>query len=320
MKKITLFAALSLAAFSVIADEKGLFSDASEDIKKKATHEIAEYLQMNKGATFENALDAVSSYLPLRNRIAKVAKISPTRLEFLSADEMPGWTAFLMDGSSFIFIRNDEKYIFSGGMIDVEQGAPVEAGLESKKRAKRVAKLKTLNQDSLITYPAIGKEKASIVVFIDGQIPYSAKLHRDAVSELNKKGVTVRYAILGNSGSSSNSNNALNSNIIFPIILDIKDKVKRKVVWDSLAALDANSSYMLMQEMLKKVSAKTGIAIGDSVSDAAQKIASSNLGVAIYMGVKGTPHIVFSNGDTLGGYTKAEMIIEALKKSGAWNE
>ena len=216
---------------------------------------------------------------PKLDLMAKTLGVQSQRLEVIGADVLPGWTVFLFDGTEYFYIKNDMKYIYArGDVIDIETGTIASTLLEEKRRVMRKAKLATI-EDSLIVYPAIGKEKASIVVFADSKMPYTARLHILEVQKLNKQGVTVKYAASINSADKEDAK--------FAIIWNAKNSAQRKQFWDSFMEHYEKQGDGVTSRLLDYTVENSGISIGKEPSKQAIDITSKHTEVAKYVGLQG---------------------------------
>ncbi|QLB12550.1 thiol:disulfide interchange protein DsbC [Bisgaardia hudsonensis] len=140
-----------------------------------------------------------------------------------------------------------------------------------------VNKLNNLKNEMII-YPA-KNEKHVVTVFMDISCYYCQKLHKE-MKEYNDLGITVRYLAFPRSG------------------LDTKTAKQMESIWtakDPIFALNEAENGNLPTNL-----------------KAADKI-KKHYELGVQFGVRGTPSIITSKGEVIGGYLKPEELLEALE-------
>jgi thiol:disulfide interchange protein DsbC len=204
-------------------------------------------------------------------------------------DQMPGVTIEdiretpvkgileLKSGKDIVYISDDAKHLFIGMIMDVETKKNL---TEVRKDEERGLALKNIQDKDLVIYPAEGKEKASILVFTDPSCPFCQKLHNE-VAELNKLGVTVKYALYARAGLASEVGSTIKAAFC--------EKDKQKAV-DKIMSGEAMAAVPLCNpESLQRLEA------------------SANA-----MHVDGTPFIISSKGKSMPGYRPAKELAAEL--------
>lgn len=161
------------------------------------------------------------------------------------------------------------------------QGSLIE--LDEKGNARDISKKPLMGKlealaSEMIVYPA-KEEKHILNVFFDVTCHYCQVLHKD-IPELNKKGITVRYLAFPRQGLTSK--NARQMETIF------------------------NAENR--QEALKNYDS------GKSVSETRVDKVAKHYQLGVMFGVEGTPALVTSDGELIGGYMKPDVLLNHLEK------
>ena len=247
----------------------------------------------------------------LRSIISKSLGVSQDSLEYLESGGMEGWSSFLFNGGEYVFISNNGDYIFLGKIKDVKKNIISDALLESRKRTKRLLRLKTIDESSFITYPANGKEKSYIIVFANSSLSYTEVFYKRIMPELNNRGVTVKYAYV---------DTGIEADKELAKVWNIESMAGRKKFWDILMmSLDKYGS-LEMKYILDDTPKELAVVVDNELTEKALDITSKHTKVAKYVGLTGTPHIAFSNGDVSAGIAEADKLVEYMKKEGIWGE
>lgn len=182
-------------------------------------------------------------------------------------------------GPIIIYVSKDGRFVFSGDIIDLQQGAQNIA--EQARKKARIAALEKLPQkDKIIFSPK--DPKYTVTVFTDVDCGYCRKFQND-VEELNKKGVAVQYLAFPRNG---------------PNTPTFENMVK---VWCSKDKAKAMSD------------AKQGKPIEGEVCEDNPILKELQLGVQL--GISGTPTIVLENGTVLPGYVPPDKLLEFIKNN-----
>jgi thiol:disulfide interchange protein DsbC len=216
------------------------------------------------------------------------AQVSPEGIERLRL-ALPGITMDMIRPSPLVgmyklsygadtyYISQDGRYLFTGDLIDLDSGLNLTEGGRKKARVAAVAKIDATDK---IVFPA-SNPKHTITVFTDVDCGYCRKLHAE-VSQLNAGGVTVEYLAFPRGGAGT-------------VGFD-------KMVWVWCA--DDPQRAMTQAKQGKSLSPKN---CDNPVAEQYQ--------LGLIMPVKGTPTILLSNGELIGGYVPAARLIERLNQN-----
>ncbi len=179
-------------------------------------------------------------------------------------------------GSNVYYISEDGRYLFTGDLIELDTGLNL---TEQGRKTARVAAVAKIDATDKIVFPA-SNPKHTITVFTDVDCGYCRKLHAE-VSQLNDNGITVEYLAFPRGGPGT-------------VGFD-------KMVWVWCA--DDPKRAMTQAKLGKSLTPK------NCASPVAEQY---QLGLT--MPVKGTPTILLSNGELIGGYVPAAKLIERLNQ------
>lgn len=115
----------------------------------------------------------------------------PIEIDKLEPTELPGFYRLNIKNQEPVYVSKDGNYVIAGGIINIGE-MPAEEISEKVQRLKAKQALKQIAPEELIVYPAT-QEKYSITVFTDASCDFCKALHSH-VPELNKQGITVKYA------------------------------------------------------------------------------------------------------------------------------
>lgn len=179
-------------------------------------------------------------------------------------------------GLTIVYMSADAAFMVNGNMVelDTRQNLTEQARNEYRKKI-----MDTFDVESMLAFPAKGKEKHVITVFTDIDCPYCVRLHQE-VSLLNNSGVTVRYISFPRSGPNTPS------------------YAKAIAVWcskDQKKAMD--------DVMLRKV--EGGKQCNNHPID-------KHIGYVRALEVNGTPNIMLDDGSVLAGYVPALELLKIL--------
>lgn len=180
-------------------------------------------------------------------------------------------------GMAVAYMSKDGEFLLSGNLVELDTR---ENWTERAKSATRKIMMADVPVDSMIIFPAKGKEKHFMTVFSDIDCGYCIKLHKE-VPALNKAGITVRYLSYPRAGFGSPSYD------------------KAVAVW---CAKDRRAA-MNKAKKGEKVKAESCV---NPVKD--------HLVLARRFDVSGTPTIVLDNGEMLPGYVPAKEIIKIFNQ------
>lgn len=177
-------------------------------------------------------------------------------------------------GPELVYATGDGRYILQGDLIDMQQKRNLS---EEKRSDGRMTLLSGISSDEYIEYsPA--ERKHTVYVFTDIDCGYCRKLHRD-MSELNKRGIAVRYLAFPRAGINSATSKQMDS------------------VWC------ASNRQKAMNE------AKQGMRVSKKTCDSP---VARQFALGQDMGVRGTPAIFTEKGESISGYLPPDKLLQAL--------
>ncbi len=178
-------------------------------------------------------------------------------------------------GMTVIYMSQDGKFLLNGDFIKVDTRENL---TDLARSAARKDAMQSVDESSMIVYPAKGKQRHSITVFTDIDCPYCAKLHKE-IPALNDAGVQVRYLSYPRSGQGSPSYH------------------KAVSVWCAKDSAKAMDSAMAGSSVESKVCSNPVV---------------NHMVEAQRFEVNGTPNIVLESGELLPGYVPAKELIKIL--------
>lgn len=179
-------------------------------------------------------------------------------------------------GPQIIYISKDGRYIIDGDLFDLQTRNNLS---ENARVGLRVKAVKELGEANMLVYKPEGEIKHTITIFTDIYCPYCRKLHQE-LPDYMKNNVKVRYIFLPFKGAKS-----------FDVSVS---------VWcadDQNKAMDMAKSGQEIEQ--KKCSNPIAL--------------HKDLGMAI--GVRGTPAIMFEDGNMSPGYVPASKVIQQLNNA-----
>ncbi|CBL45828.1 probable thiol:disulfide interchange protein [gamma proteobacterium HdN1] len=174
----------------------------------------------------------------------------------------------------------DGKHFFAGDLISLE-GNKIANVTEEWRAKNRVEALHSLKDKDLVVFPAKGAEKGELYVFTDVTCGYCIKFHSE-VPELNRQGITVKYAAWPRAGVSSDAGNTMRD------------------VW---CAADRQTAM---------TNAKSHKAVEHAKDSCTDQVIADQVKLGFALGVNGTPAVFDKNGQKLGGYAPADVFVKAL--------
>ena len=197
-------------------------------------------------------------------------------------------TMITLEDGTELHLSEDKKYFVIGNLFKLENGriknvTAASHAIRSKKKLDKIA------PKDMVTFKEKGEYKGQIWAFTDVTCGYCQKLHKE-VAELNANGIRVNYLTWPRGEKGSKPYNLAEQ------LMCSEDKVS------AMNTLKANGTITSPKCIDHNI---------DSIK---------SLGTE--MGLRGTPFIVFDNGETNGGYLPAREIIkavEAINATGAMN-
>ena len=199
-------------------------------------------------------------------------------VEKVAPSPLPNLVALTLSNGDIVYATTDGKYLLAGDLIEMKDSGLVNLA-DVERDAKRRELLAAVPASEMAVFPAVGERKAFITVFTDVDCPWCRKFHTEAVPELNKKGVEVRYLAYPRQGLQSEAFTKMVSAWCAADRQDAINKLKRG-------------------EAIPAKSCKNPVA------------REYQLGQRI--GVTGTPTIVLEDGSLEAGYVPATELAQRL--------
>ncbi|MCW8853682.1 MAG: DsbC family protein [Gammaproteobacteria bacterium] len=208
---------------------------------------------------------------------AALAKIVPQSTDaVITATPIDGLYQVLVTGQ-VVYMTKDAKYLIDGDLMDMQSKVNL---TESARGSIRKDALSQLGEENMLVYKPKGEVKQTITVFTDIYCPYCRKLHNE-MAEYMDNNVKVRYIFLPFKGKKS-----------------YDDSVSVWCAKDRNAALDE---------------AKAGEDIEQKTCD---NPIDKHKALATTLSIRGTPAIMFEDGQLTPGYIPASKLIAKLKAEG----
>ncbi|ADC73256.1 Disulphide bond isomerase, DsbC/G-like protein (plasmid) [Thioalkalivibrio sp. K90mix] len=176
-------------------------------------------------------------------------------------------------GNNVLYIDELGEHLIQGQIMEIATGKNL---TDQVLQGERKRALEQLEQHELATYAPEGEPKGRITVFTDPNCPYCREFHEE-VPKYQAAGIEVRYAMFPVIGAES------------PEIMD--------AIWcssDQNTAMDRAKA-------------------GDSVepqNEGCSTPREQHMELGQAMGVRGTPAILFDNGEKIDGYRPVGEVIE----------
>ncbi len=184
-----------------------------------------------------------------------------------------------------LYISADSQFIFTGSLLELAEDAPINhsqlalAEFEARKAPMRAEAIANIKESDMVVYKA-PEEKYEITIFTDVDCGYCRKLHRE-MSQLNQMGVTVRYLAFPRAGVGSDAYKKLVS------------------VWCAEDRTVAMNNAKLKREFTNK-------SCNNPIADQYRLTRD--------FGLSGTPAIILSDGELIGGYLPAGDLVKHLQQ------
>jgi thiol:disulfide interchange protein DsbC len=184
-------------------------------------------------------------------------------------------------GTEVVYFTADGRYMFNGSLFDMNTRQDL---TDQTRNGARKAALDRLDEGDMVVY-APKDAKHTITVFTDVDCPYCRRLHAE-MSQYQKLGIKVRYLLFPRAGVGSSS-------------------YKKAVsVW----CADDRNRAMDLAKQGKSVEEKT-----------CENPVKEQMRLGQVIGVRGTPAILFENGQMMPGYKPAKeigLLLDHLDQSG----
>ncbi|MEO5629624.1 MAG: DsbC family protein [Thermomonas sp.] len=188
----------------------------------------------------------------------------------------PGFREVVASGQ-VVYVSDDGKYLFQGGLLDIAKRKDLTEVAMAK---VRVDVLRTLPVSDRIVFAPAGKPKHTVVVLTDIECGYCRKFHSE-IAEYTKRGIEVEYLAFPRAGIGS------------------PDYKKMVSVW----CADDRRKAMTDAKNDRTVASKTCKTPVDMQHAA-----------GLRMGLTGTPMILTTDGEMLGGYLPPDALLQRLEQ------
>ncbi|MCU5782955.1 protein disulfide-isomerase [Alcanivorax balearicus MACL04] len=204
-----------------------------------------------------------------------VSKIEPAPVEGMAQVELKGG-----GGSQWVYTSSDGRFIFTGELIELRDGKPVNLAEERLEKVRK-AGLAKVDSKRMITYAA-DDQKAEIYAFTDITCGFCRKMH-EHIEEYNEAGITVHYLAFPRGGPASEAAEDM------------------RHIWCAKDRASALTDAKLKDKIVEN---KLGSCAGQ-VND--------EYALGVEFGVRGTPAIYTAEGTQLGGYLTPEQMLQRLQ-------
>ena len=180
-------------------------------------------------------------------------------------------------GGTILYVSEDGRYVINGNMLDLQTRRNLTEETMGEVRKKLVDEL---GEKNMLVYMPDGKVKHTITVFTDIYCPYCRRLHSE-MDEYKKNGVKVRYVFLPFKGKRS-YDASVN-------------------VWCADNPQEAMNKAKAGEEIPHKTCANP--------IDKHKALGSD-------LGIRGTPAIMYENGQMSPGYVPAKKVVQQMEAMG----
>ncbi len=226
----------------------------------------------------------VSPSLEASIRKTITEQLGPVPIQKIKRSELNGFYEVFVSGQ-MIYISQDQKFLFPGPLLKVEQGQLVNLSQNSlreldRERAPERAKIiAVISEENMVVFRA-PDEKYVVNVFTDVDCAYCRRLHQNMEGYLDR-GITIRYLAFPRAGVGSGAYNKLVS------------------VWcakDRQAAMD-------------DAKLRNKFDIKDCDNPVADQYSLTRK-----LGLTGTPALILSDGELISGFLEPAKLEEYLVK------
>lgn len=198
--------------------------------------------------------------------------------QHVMASPIDGWY-MIQKGATIAYISDDGRYLLQGDLIDLD--LKVNLSEESRDEARRVMMSEVPQEHMIIFSP--DEVKFSISVFTDVDCTYCRRLHSQ-IDDYLEAGIEIRYLLYPRNGPRS------------------KSWVTAEQVWCSDNRNEALTLAKLDQEFQTR--------------ECDASMVSNHYLMGQDVGLRGTPAIVFEDGQLVSGYMSAQQLSEQLASLG----
>lgn len=232
------------------------------------------------GAAFVHAADDAEELERVRVKVSEL--FSEIEPQHVIHSPVDGWY-MIRKGAIVAYISGDGRYLLQGDLIDLD--LQVNLSEESRDEARREM-MSEIPRDQMIVFsPA--KVKYSIAVFTDVDCTYCRRLHSQ-IDEYLAEGIEVRYLLYPRNGPRS------------------KSWVTSEQVWCS----DNRNEALTLAKLDQKFQTR----------ECDASIVSTHFLLGQDVGLRGTPAIVFENGELVSGYVPPQELGKQLAAAAAANK
>ena len=213
-----------------------------------------------------------------QERVRNVLKgLNPAiRVDSIEPAPVPGFRQ-VVAGGQVVYVSDDGKYLFQGELMDVAARKNLSDVALSKVRGEV---LKTLPLADRIVFSPTGTPKHKVVVLTDIECGYCRKFHSE-IAEINRRGIEVEYLAFPRAGRGS------------------ADYRKMVSVW----CADDRKKALTDAKNDRAVPNKTCKTPVDMQYNA-----------GLRMGLEGTPMLLTTDGQFLGGYLPPDVLQQRLEQ------
>lgn len=182
-------------------------------------------------------------------------------------------------GPSVVYVSADGRYLLQGDLVNLESGKNY---TRERRRDHRRKSMASVNANDMVVF---GPENAkyTVDVFTDIDCPYCVRLHNQ-MAEYNRLGIRIRYLAFPRAGVPSSSYD------------------KWVSVWCS------------EDQQIAMSKAKSGMQIPDQTCE---NPVEKQFALGRAVGVRGTPSLIFEDGQLVPGYVPPSELLEMLKENEA---
>lgn len=223
------------------------------------------------------AMAADSSDADIKQLRAALAKIIPQSSEAVIKPTPVKGLYQVLIGAQVAYMTKDARYLIDGDMMDMENKVNL---TEAARGSIRQKALSELGEENMLVYSPKGETRQTITVFTDIYCPYCRKLHNE-MAQYMENGIKVRY-----------------------IFLPFKGKKSYDASVSVWCAKDRNEALD---------DAKAGEDVEAKTCD---HPIDKHKAMATTLSIRGTPAIMYEDGQLTPGYIPAGKLIEKLKAEG----
>ena len=198
------------------------------------------------------------------------------RVDGIEPSPIPGFHQ-VVAGGQVVYVSDDGKYLFQGELMDVAARKNLSDAALTKVRAQV---LKTLPIADRIVFAPAGAAKHKVVVLTDIECGYCRKFHSE-IAEINRRGIEVEYIAFPRAGLGS------------------ADYRKMVSVW----CADDRKKALTDAKNDRAVPNKTCTTPVDMQYNA-----------GLRMGLEGTPMVLTTDGQFVGGYLPPDVLQRRLEQ------